>query len=313
MAFLNQLEREQRKLEAAYDLMQISPAGSAIGTGTDLLGFNRHRTMELLGFDDLYRNCYDAEKHEWYTLDSFAALLTLTHVVSGLFYDLLVYSSNEFGIVEPADRYCGTSSIMPQKKNPTALRFIADLTVNVKSRMLAADSVDGMNRSWTDVINGLRMVPGILGTLKVNVARSEELAGAHWAGTSDLAAAIVREKDLPWRTAHQIIATLVRIALEEGIKPSEVTGKYLDRAAEAYPDYARPLGLETSVVQAAMDPRQMVNRRTLIGGPAPERVMEEIARSRHLIEEDRGGVEARRRKLWNASEKMERAIDALLG
>ncbi len=312
MAFLNQLEREQRKLEASYNLMQISPAGSAIGTGTDISGFDRHRTMELLGFDDLYRNCYDAEKHEWYTLDSFAALLTLTHVVSGLFYDFLVYSSSEFGIVEPADRYCGTSSIMPQKKNPTALRFLADLTINVKSRMLGADSVDGMNRSWTDVVNGLRMVPGILGTLKVNVTRSEELAGAHWAGTSDLAATIVREKGLPWRTSHQIVATLVRIALGEGVSPSEVTCEYLDRAAEAYPDYAKPLGLATAVIQASMDPRQMVNRRTLIGGPAPERVKEEIVRSKRLIEEDRGGVARRRRKLVEASEVMERAINALV-
>lgn len=113
MAFVNQLEREFRKLEAAYDLAQISPAGTAIGTGTDVPNFDRYRTMELLGFDDLYRNCYDAEKHEDYTLDSFAAMLTLSHVVSGLFFDLLIYSTHEFGLVEPADRYCGTSSIMP--------------------------------------------------------------------------------------------------------------------------------------------------------------------------------------------------------
>jgi argininosuccinate lyase len=311
MAFLNQLEREFRKLEAAYGLNQISPAGSAIGTGTDIPGFDRRRTMDLLGFD-IYRNCYDAEKHEWYTLDSFSALLTLSHVVSGLFYDLLTYSTSEFGIIESADRYCGTSSIMPQKKNPTALRFLADLTVNVKSRMLGADSVDGMHRSWTDMINGLRMVPGIMETLKVNVARSEELAGAHWSGASDLAAAVVRERGLPWRTAHQIVATLVRIAIDDGIKPDDVTAEALDRAAVDYPDYGKPLALPTEVIQDAMDPRKMVNRRTLIGGPAPVRVREEIERSRLLIVDDVKSVRERREKLKTASEKMEKAIDALI-
>ncbi|RLG95004.1 hypothetical protein DRO27_04160, partial [Candidatus Bathyarchaeota archaeon] len=91
MAFVNQLEREFRKLEAAYELMQVSPAGSAIGTGTDVPNFSRRRTMELLGFTDLYRNCFDAEKHEGYALDSFAVLLTLSNVISGLFFDLLLY------------------------------------------------------------------------------------------------------------------------------------------------------------------------------------------------------------------------------
>ena len=196
MAFVNQLEREFRKLEATYALVQISPAGAAIGIGTDVSNFSRNRTMELLGFDDIYRNCYDAEKHEWYTLDSFAVLLTLSHVIGGLFHDLLIYSTGEFNLVEPADRYCGTSSIMPQKKNPTAFRWLSNLAVNVKARMLGADadSVDGMHRSWTDVINGLRMIPGIMGTLRVNVERNEELAGEFWSGAADLAAAISQGK-----------------------------------------------------------------------------------------------------------------------
>jgi argininosuccinate lyase len=312
MAFVNQLEREFKKLEAAYDLMQISPAGTAIGTGTDIPNFSRHRTMELLGFDDLYENCYDAEKHEGYTLDSFAVLLTLSHVISGLFFDLLIYSTHEFGLVEPADRYCGTSSIMPQKKNPTAFRWLADLTVNVKARMLEADSVDGMHRSWTDVINGLRMIPGIMKTLRVDEGRNEELAGDFWSGAADLAAAIVAERGLPWRTAHQIVATLVRLAISEGRKPREVTGEYLDRAAVEYQDYGETLGLGTETIQRAMNPREMVNRRTLVGGPAPVRVREQIAKSNKLLPLDRARVEAKRRKLAEAADKLEKAIDELM-
>ena len=312
MAFVNQLEREFKKLEASYELIQMSPAGSAIGTGTDIPDFSRQRTMELLGFDDLYRNCYDAEKHEGYTLDSFAVLLTLSHIISGLFFDLLIYSTHEFGLVEPADRYCGTSSIMPQKKNPTAFRWMADLTVNVKSRLLAADCVDGMNRSWTDVINGMRMIPGIMDTLKVNEERNEKLAGEFWSGASDLAAAIVKEKGLPWRTAHQITATMVRMAISEGKAPQDVTEQYLDRAAMEYPDYAKSLGLSSEAIQRAMNPKDMVYRRTLIGGPAPERVAEQIAESRKLLQLHRLGVEAKRKKLDEAADKLERGIDALI-
>jgi argininosuccinate lyase len=312
MAFVKQLEREFRKLEAAYGLMQISPAGSAIGTGTDVPGFDRRRTMELMGFDDLYDNCFDAEKHEQYTLDSFAVLLTLSHVVSGLFFDLLLYSTHEFRLVEPADRYCGTSSIMPQKKNPTAFRWLADLAVNVRARMMEARNMDGMHRSWVDVINGLRMIPGIMETLKVDEERNLGLAGEFWSGAADLAVAIVREKGLPWRTAHQIVATMVRHAIEEGTAPKDVTEEVLDRSAVEYPSYGKPLGMSTALIQEAMDPRAMVERRTLIGGPAPVRVKETIEDSREKLKGDRDTVETLKKRLGASAEKLEKAIDELI-
>jgi len=170
----------------------------------------------------------------------------------------------------------------------------------------------GMQKSWVDIINGLRMIPGIFETLKVDEKRNLELAAVSWGGAADLAAAIMEEKGLPWRTAHQIVATLVRVALSESVKPGEVTGEYLDRAAEMYPDYGRPLGLSDEAIRAAMDPREMVNRRTLVGGPAPVRVREEIGASRGLLARERSGVEARRRALAEAAEGLERAIDALV-
>jgi argininosuccinate lyase len=312
MAFVKQLEREFHKLEAAYRLFQISPAGSAIGTGTDVPGFDRRRTMELLGFDDLYDNCFDAEKHEQFTLDSFAALLTLSHVVSGLFFDLLLYSTYEFRLVEPGDRYCGTSSIMPQKKNPTAFRWLADLAVNVRARMMEARNSNGMNRSWVDVINGLRMIPGIMETLKVDEERNLELAGDFWSGAADLAVAIVREKGLPWRTAHQIVATLVRHAIEEGTTPKEITEETLDRAALEYPGFEKPLGMSTALIQEAMDPRAMVERRILIGGPSPVRVKETIGDSWERLKGDRETVGALKERLEVSAERLEKAIDEII-
>ncbi len=312
MAFVNQLEREFNKLEAAYGLTQISPAGSAIGTGTDVPNFSRMRTMELLGFTDLYRNCFDAEKHEGYALDSYAVLLTLSNVISGLFFDLLIYSTHEFNLIEPADRYCGTSSIMPQKKNPMALRWMSDITVNVKARLLEARNDEGMQKSWTDIINGLRIIPGFFETVSINEERNLQLAGEFWSGAADLAALVMNEKGLPWRTAHQIVSTLVRLAIAENKSPKEVTSEYLDMAAIEYPDYGKPLGIGTELIQEAMDPRMMVNRRTLTGGPAPVRVREETQRSRILLAENRDKVEKIRDGLRAAEFKLEKAIDNLI-
>jgi argininosuccinate lyase len=120
------------------------------------------------------------------------------------------------------------------------------------------------------------------------------------------------EKGLPWRTAHQIVATLVRVAISEGKTPKDVTTELLNEAAEEYPDYGEPLGLSDEIIRRAMDPREMVNRRTLIGGPAPVRVREQISESRELLKHERAEVVARRVALSEASEKLENAIDALI-
>ena len=158
--------------------------------------------MELLGFSDLYRNCFDAEKHEGYALDSYAVLITLSNIISGLFFDLLMYSTHEFNLIEPADRYCGTSSIMPQKKNPMALRWMSDITINVKARLLEARNDEGMERSWVDIINGLRIIPGFFESVRINKEKNLQLAGEFWSGSADLAALVMNEKGLPWRTSR---------------------------------------------------------------------------------------------------------------
>ncbi len=73
---------------------------------------------------------------------------------------------------------------------------------------------------------------------------------------------------------------------------------------------------EEGIVEAlrrAVDPRAMVERRNLIGGLAPVRVKEQLAKSRGLLDRDRGKVEAKRKRLAEAAWKLETAIDAIIG
>ena len=104
----------------------------------------------------------------------------------------------------------------------------------------------------------------------------------------------------------------MRLAKNEGKKSQDVTGEYLDRAAKEYPDYGESLGLSTRIIQDAMNPRLMVERRTLVGGPASVRVREEIAASYRLVQADSARIEDRRRRLGEAAEKLEKAIDTLI-
>lgn len=308
MAFVKQLERNFDKLEAVYGVQNISPAGSAIGMGTDFLGFDRHRQMELLGFDDLFENCYDAGHNKDYA-DIFGILLCINESLSELARDLALFSTYEFRYVWPADRYCSTSSIMPQKHNASGFIYLSGMGNRTKGQIIQ----NSVNRALIDTLNSLKMWPGILSTLTVYKDRMERRAGEFWAQAVDIAAQIVREKGLPWRSAHQITATLVRICIEEDKTPQEVTPELIDRCAKMVPEWGKPIGLSADAIRRAIDPRAMIERRSLIGGVAPVRVKEQIAKSKELLERNNDRVDVKRKKLAEAAWKLEKAIDAIIG
>jgi argininosuccinate lyase len=307
MAFVKQLERNFEKLETAYKVQNISPAGSAIGMGTDFPGFDRHRQMELMGFDDLFDNCYDAGHNKDYA-DIFGVLLCINESLSELANDLALFSTYEFRYVWPADRYCSTSSIMPQKHNASGFIYLSEMGNKTKGQIIH----DAVNKALIDTLNSLNMWPGILSTLTIYKERMGKRAGEFWAQAVDIAAQIVREKGLPWRTAHQITATLVRICIEEAKTPQEVTTELIDRSAKLVPEWGKPIGLSAKAIERAMNPRAMIERRNLFGGVAPIRVKEQIAISREKLEQDNKKVKTRRLKLAKAEEKLEKAIEAII-
>ena len=84
---------------------------------------NRQRTTYLLGFDSLVENS-KLGREAWYAAETISALSFIMADLNDLATDLHIWSSVEFATVESHDGYCGTSSIFPQKKNPSGLETI---------------------------------------------------------------------------------------------------------------------------------------------------------------------------------------------
>ena len=75
-------------------------------------------------------------------------------------------------------------------------------------------------------------------------------------------------KNVPFREAHDVAGHLVRVADERGL---QLAGLELATLREAHP-------LFDADVAEWLDPARAVDRRDLVGGPARERVLAEIAR-----------------------------------
>src|SRR5215468_4009001 len=253
------LERDFARLKGAYDRTNVSSAGAGIGTGSDF-PLNRARTAELLGFDGVCQNVRDANAGRDFVLEALSAITILMLNVAWATDTIYLFASNEFNFVEMADRYCGTSSIMPQKKNPHSLMVVSDAASQLNGAlsfmMMNARSFSGSVKPvllhFDATAEALNLWAGIVSTLIVHKDVMRQRTLDFWALATDLAGAMVREKKIPWRTAHQITAILVRMSLEQGKKPSDIDSAFVDLAAREY--VGKGVGLSDEKIRQMLDP-----------------------------------------------------------
>ena len=312
------LERDFERLVGAFDRTNLSSAGAGIGTGSDF-PLNRQRTGELLGFDGVCENVRDANAGRDFVLESLSTLAILMANTASATDTIYLFSSNEFGFVEMADRYCGTSSIMPQKKNPHSLMNVSELASQLSGSLTSAlvnsrsisGSVKAVLQNFDATVEALDLWSGIISTLQVNKAIMRQKTTDFWALATDLAGALVREAKLPWRTAHQITAILVRMAMEQGKKPADVDPAFVDQAAREY--IGEPVGLSMETIREALNPLRAVKARTLFGGTAPAEVKRQIDRCYERLQKDGETLADKRKKLTDAAALLEKTIDSIVG
>jgi len=113
----------------------------------------------------------------------------------------------------------------------------------------------------------LAVLPGLIAGLEFDVERMRAAAADPALGATDLAEELVR-RGMPFRSAHEVIGSLVRSAEEKRVPLHE-----LDAAALRAIDSAL-----TPEVMQALDAARAVAARALPGGPAPAMVEREVVR-----------------------------------
>jgi argininosuccinate lyase len=313
--------RDTARLLSFHERLNRSPAGAAIMTGSDF-PLDRQRVADLLGFDAPLSHTWDAIMSHDLEMEYAGVLAVLAQNLGRIADDLILWSTTEFAMVDLPDRYCGTSSIMPQKKNPDGLedmKSVAARSLGVVVTVMAAEKgptgfpiMERRNSQamlWDlgrDLALRFETLGPLLRDMEVKAARMLELAGENWAQVTDLSSALVRHAGLDWRSAHQIVAVLVRRSVESGKRPAQVTSADLDAAAVEFGLEAPRLGSEAFA--DAMDPRRFVERRVIYGGPAPVAVRRESEAAARRLAADAQRVAALQQQVAQALERLDQAV-----
>ncbi|MFX5660475.1 lyase family protein, partial [Acinetobacter baumannii] len=117
-AYAESLTDDMIQLQAAYQVVNKNPLGSAAGYGSSF-PINRTQTTELLGFDSLHYNVVYAQMSRGKTERVVAtAIAGVADTLARLSMDICLYLNQNFNFISfPAELTTG-SSIMPHKKNP---------------------------------------------------------------------------------------------------------------------------------------------------------------------------------------------------
>ena len=111
-------QRDDQRLGDLIKRVNVMPLGSGALAGNPF-GIDRQLLAKDLEFDGVCPNSMDAVSDRDYIAEaSFWASMTATHL-SRWSEDLIVYCSQQFGMVKCSDAYSTGSSLMPQKKNRT--------------------------------------------------------------------------------------------------------------------------------------------------------------------------------------------------
>ena len=326
LAQVEAFERDAERLRQCYARVNRSALGTVAMAGTSW-PIDRRRTAQFLGHPDIIANSKDAGFIIGMDfLPEMAAVLSI--LMSGLgrlAAELYLWSSFEFGMVDLDESLCGTSSIMPQKKNPHALERVRALSGEalgwmpsqlglLRSTSTTDCDVNFSSREFIGYFDhvgwGLRLMTDTMLTLRIDRERMAERAGSNWSTASDLADCIVKLSGLDFRRAHHIVATLVRQSEAANMRPADVGSSELDRAAEKA--IGRKLKLDDKIVRDALDPVRFVNTRTSEGSVGPAEVAKLLERARRHAVEARAWIDQEKARLASARAVLDKAIEAVL-
>ena len=283
LAYVEMFERDRNRMIDLRRRVNQCPLGAAALAGTTY-PIDREFTAKLLGFESVMQNSLDAVSDRDFSIEFTAAASLVMMHISRLSEELIYWMCQRFKFMMLPDKFTTGSSIMPQKKNPDvaetargkAGRVAGDLmslTLLMKGLPLAYakdtqedkepvfDALDTVKDTLRAFIE---MMPGV----EPNREEMLRAAQAGYPAATDLADYLTK-KGLPFREAHDVVGSVVRLAQDRNCDLADLSLADLQGFSTL---------IEEDVYEKALKLEACVAARDHVGGTAPNQVRYQVAR-----------------------------------
>jgi argininosuccinate lyase len=265
------LDRDLEALAVAAAGLDTSPLGAGTGHGS-ALRIAPARTAALLGFERPAPHALDAVASRDIVLRLLSAAAVLGVTASRLAADLLLWTTAEFGFLELPDELVGSSSAMPQKRNPFLLEHVKGRSARAAGAFVAAATAMHATPFANSVAVGTEGCAGVVEALDAT-ADSVTLLRLVVAGAKPQPVAMLARAVAGHTTAT---AAAERLVIEEGLSFREahhVVGQRLTEADRADQPSA-------SNGADGLDPSRVARAARFGGGPGALPAAEDLRRRR---------------------------------
>ena len=289
MAYANMIRRDITRLEDCLERMDECPLGAG-ALATSSYPIDREFTAHALGFKKPTENSMDSVSDRDFAIEFLSACSILMMHLSRFSEEIILWCSWEFKFVEMDDAYSTGSSIMPQKKNPDVAELVRGKTGRVYGSLITLLTVmKGLPLAYNkdmqedkepvfDAIDTVELcIPvfsAMLETMTVLPKNMRKAASGGFINATDCADYLTR-KGMPFREAYMIVGRLVNNCLKSGDTLDTLTLR----------DFRAVSNLFDGDIYDALALKTCVNERKVMGGPAEQEVLRQIAYIEKFVEE----------------------------
>jgi argininosuccinate lyase len=229
LAYAEMLLRDRDRLADCRKRANLCPLGSGAVTGSTI-PLDRELMTQELGFESATANSVDAISDRDFALEFVNALSLLALHLSRWAEEMLLFSSQEYGLLHLPEAYSTGSSAMPQKMNGDLLELTrakagrvmgdaASLMITTKGLPLAynkdmQETQEPLFHATETVLSLLPLVTGWMGSMEFNFDRMQAAAETGYMNAFAAATYLVG-KGVPFRIAHEQVGKAVRMALDK--------------------------------------------------------------------------------------------------
>ena len=293
LAYFFALERDWRRLDdwAVCSWMPLG-AGALAGVNYPL---DRRQVAAELGFERVAPNAMDAVASRDSAFMYLAILACCSLTLSRLAGEMVLWSTQEYGLASLPESWTSGSSIMPQKRNPDGAEHVRAKSAGFLARLQGLGAVlKGLPLAYNGDLQEdklyvfgskeefdlcLDAMTAMVGGLSFDPQQGRRAAEGGYAQATDVADYLVG-KGLPFREAHRVVGRLVAQLAAQDRSLSSAELAELRAFSPLFDDeYYQIVDLDR-VVAAKVSP----------GGTAPQRVSEQLELAREVLEELRRPV-----------------------
>jgi argininosuccinate lyase len=254
----------------------VCPLGANAVGGTNL-PIDPARTARLLGFEEASLNSVDAVASRDLILRALSSAAILGVTLSRVAVDLLQWTTAEFGFLTLPDSLVGSSSAMPQKRNPFLLEHVKGRAaspvgafVTAATAMHAAPFTNSisagtegarpLHQAMNDLCQAMFLARLVIAGAKPHPSNMYKRAAEGLTSATAAANRLILSAHMDFRSAHKLIGSAISEAIER-------TGSCND---DTFVNCLAGRGVNIS--SAEIDPARVARESRWGGGPAPESI-----------------------------------------